>query len=97
MRGFIAGATSVGPRCASAASVRTLSASPCASFAIVFAVAGATPEVGALEVRVPGLAARPPRERLEVSRRTNRSAPGVTSGTTSCPAWTSSRTSSHAL
>ena len=42
MRGFIAGATSVGPRCASAASVRTLSASPCASFASVFAVQGAT-------------------------------------------------------
>ena len=42
MRGFIAGATSTGPRCASAASVRTLSAIPCASFASVFAVHGAT-------------------------------------------------------
>ena len=41
MRGFIAGATSIGPRCASAASVSTLSASPCASFASVFAVSGA--------------------------------------------------------
>ena len=42
MRWFIAGATSTGPRCASAASVRTLSAIPCASFASVFAVHGAT-------------------------------------------------------
>ena len=41
MRSFIAGATTSGPRCASAASVRTLSASPCASLAIVFAVSGA--------------------------------------------------------
>ena len=32
-----------------------------------------------------------------VSRRTKRSAPGVTSGTTSCPAFTSSRVSSQAL
>ena len=53
MRGFIAGATSTGPRCASAASVRTLSASPCASFASVFAVHGATTQqVGARQVRV---------------------------------------------
>ena len=42
MRGFIAGATRTGPRCASAASVRTLSAMPWASFASVFAVHGAT-------------------------------------------------------
>ena len=42
MRGFMAGATSTGPRCASAASVSTLSAMPCASFASVFAVQGAT-------------------------------------------------------
>ena len=42
MRGFIAGATSTGPRCASAASVSRLSESPCASFASVFAVHGAT-------------------------------------------------------
>ena len=32
-----------------------------------------------------------------VSARTNRSAPGVTSGTTSCPPLTSRRTRSHAL
>ena len=42
IRWFIAGATSTGPRCASAASVSTSSASPCASFASVFAVSGAT-------------------------------------------------------
>ena len=42
IRGFIAGATRTGPRCASAASVSTLSASPCASLASVFAVHGAT-------------------------------------------------------
>ena len=41
MRGFIAGATRTGPRWASAASVRTLSARPWASFASVFAVNGA--------------------------------------------------------
>ena len=42
MRGFIAGATSTGPRWARAASVSTLSAIPWASFASVFAVQGAT-------------------------------------------------------
>ena len=42
MRGFIAGATSTGPRWASAASVSRLSEMPCASFASVFAVQGAT-------------------------------------------------------
>ena len=47
MRGFIAGATSTGPRCASAASVRTLSARPCASFASVFAESGATTRTSA--------------------------------------------------
>ena len=53
MRGFIAGATRTGPRCASAASVSTLSASPCASFASVFAVSGRDHEqVGARQVRV---------------------------------------------
>ncbi len=53
MRGFIAGATSTGPRCASAASVSTLSAIPCASFASVFAVHGRDDEqVGARQVRV---------------------------------------------
>ncbi len=41
MRTFIAGATSSGPSCASAASTTTLSAIPCASFARVFAVSGA--------------------------------------------------------
>jgi hypothetical protein len=42
MRVFIAGATSSGPRNASAVSVRTLSAIPFASFASVFAESGAT-------------------------------------------------------
>ena len=42
MRTFIAGATSNGPRTASAAWVRTLSARPCASLASVFAESGAT-------------------------------------------------------
>ena len=42
MRTFIAGATRTGPSCASAASVRRSSASPCASRASVFAVSGAT-------------------------------------------------------
>ena len=42
MRTFIAGAASTGPRKASTACVRTLSASPFASFASVFAVSGAS-------------------------------------------------------
>ena len=59
MRGFIAGATSTGPRWASAASVSTLSASPCASFASVFAVHGATTSRSArVEVRVEVLVRR---------------------------------------
>ncbi len=41
IRTFIAGASSTGPRNASAASVRTVSASPCASLASVFAESGA--------------------------------------------------------
>ena len=42
IRTFIAGATTRRPASASAASVRTLSARPCASFASVFAEHGAT-------------------------------------------------------
>ena len=42
MRTFIAGATTSRPASASADSVSTLSASPCASFASVFAEHGAT-------------------------------------------------------
>ena len=66
-----------GPRCASAASVRTLSARPCASFASVFAVQRRDDQqVGALEVRVRILAGGLPRERREgLARVTNRSAP----------------------
>ena len=66
MRGFIAGATSTGPRWASAASVSTSSASPYASLAIVFAVSGAiTQQVGARQVRVEILLRRPACERGE--------------------------------
>ena len=66
MRGFIAGATSTGPRWASAASVSRLSASPWASFASVFAVHGRDDEqVGAGQVQVEILAGRPARERGE--------------------------------
>ena len=65
-RGFIAGATSTGPRCASAASVRTLSESPCASLASVFAVHGATTRRSArVEVEVDVVSRRTPRERLK--------------------------------
>ena len=45
---FIAGATSSGQRAASAALVSRLSASPCASFASVFAEAGAIRKTSAL-------------------------------------------------
>ena len=70
MRGFIAGATSIGPRCASAASVSTLSASPCASFASVFAVHGATSEqVGARQVEVDVLGRRAAARARGTSRR----------------------------
>jgi hypothetical protein len=63
MRWFIAGAASTGPSSASAASVRTLSARPCASFASVFALRGRDHEqVGALEVRVRAAGRRPTRE-----------------------------------
>ena len=47
MRGFIAGASTTGPVCASAASVSTESASPWASLASVFAVSGATASTSA--------------------------------------------------
>ena len=83
-----------GPRCASAASVSTLSASPCASLASVFAVQRRDDEQvgarrGAGRDRSRGGRAR---ERVEGlgARRTARRR-GVTSGTTSCPALTSSR------
>ena len=98
MRGFIAGATSTGPRCASAASVRTLSAMPCASFASVFAVHGATTSRSARSGADRGPRARAGARARRTSRAaTNCSAPGVRSGTTSCPALTSSRASSQAL
>ena len=55
-----------GPRCASAASVSMLSASPCASFASVFAVHGATTSRSAArQVRVEILVGGPARERPE--------------------------------
>ena len=61
MRGFIAGATSTGPRWASAASVSRLSASPCASFASVLAVHGATTSRSRVrQVRVQIVPGRPP-------------------------------------
>ena len=85
MRGFIAGATRNGPRCASAASVRTLSASPCASFASVFAVSGATTSRSACARCGYGSSTGPLRARArKVRAATNRSAPGVGTGRTSC-------------
>ena len=96
MRGFIAGATTSGPRCASAASVTRLSASPWASFASVFAVNGAityrSARVRCIEV-VPRLS---PASAKKVSWRTNRSPPWY-QWETSWPERTNRRTSSHAL
>ena len=98
IRGFIAGATSVGPRCASAASVRTLSASPYASFASVLAVHGATTRRSArVRWRYTSSSGGRRASARNVSAVTNRSAPGVTSGTTSWPPFTSRRQISHAL
>ncbi len=47
IRTFIAGATTSGQSAANAAELRRLSASPCASFAIVFAPAGAMTKTSA--------------------------------------------------
>ena len=59
-----------GPRCASAASVSTLSAIPCASFASVFAVHGATTSRSARSrCGYRSSPAGPPRERVERLRR----------------------------
>src|SRR5579884_133459 len=98
MRGFIAGARSTGPRCASAASVSVLSARPCASFASVLAVHGATTSKSA-RVRCGYRSSACPRRAsaANVAAVTSRSAPGVRSGTTSWPALTSSRVTSQAL
>ncbi len=98
IRVFIAGAARIGPRWASAASVRTSSASPWASFAIVFAVSGAITSRSARSRCGYGSSLWDLRARAKkVSARTNRSAPRVGSGSTSCPALTRSRTSSQAL
>ena len=98
MRVFIAGATSTGPRCASAASVRTSSASPCASFASVCAVSGAITSRSARARCGYGSTLGDLRASAKkVSARTKRSEPRVGSGSTSWPALTSSRTSSQAL
>ena len=53
--------------------------------------------VGALEVRIEILVAGRRASAANVFAVTNFSAPGVTSGTTSCPARTSNLVSSHAL
>ena len=64
MRGFIAGATSTGPRCASAASVRTLSAEPVRELRERVRRARRDDEqVGARQVEVDVVARRTPRER----------------------------------
>ncbi len=95
---FIAGATSVGPRCASAASVRRSSASPCARRARVWAVSGATTSRSARCRWGYGSVGCSRRARAKsVSAVTKRSAPRVGSGKTSCPSRTSRRTTSHAL
>ncbi len=66
MRVFIAGATRIGPRWASAASVSTLSASPCASLASVFAVSGAITSASArVRCGYEIVRRRPARKRVE--------------------------------
>ena len=70
MRAFIAGAARTGPRKASAACVSTLSASPWASLASVFAESGAMTSGSASdEVRVEVPRRLPARQRLEGVRR----------------------------
>ena len=98
IRVFIAGATSTGPACASAASVSRSSASPWAKRARVFAVSGATTSRSARRRCGYGSSLRAFRASAKkVSAETNRSAEAVTSGYTSWPARTSSRASVHAL
>ncbi len=95
---FIAGARTSGPRWASAVSVRRSSASPCARRAIVWAVSGATTSRSASARCGYGSAGGSLRASAQnVRAATNSSAPRVTTGVTSWPARTSSRTSSHAL
>ena len=66
MRTFMAGAARTGPRKASPSWVRTLSASPCASFARVFADSGAIDEqVGVDEMWIEILRRLTAGERLE--------------------------------
>ncbi len=66
MRGFIAGATSTGPRCASAASVRTLSAMPVRELGQRVRRARRDDEqVGARQVEVDVVSGGPARERAE--------------------------------
>src|SRR5918992_2137367 len=94
----MAGARRTAPECASAAPVTMLSARPCASLASVLAVHGATTSRSARRRWGYGSSAAGRRARAaNVFARTNRSAPGVTTGTTSWPRLTSRRTSSHAL
>jgi hypothetical protein len=98
MRTFIAGATTTGPSCASAASVRRSSASPWASRASELAVSGATTSRSARPRCGYGSSLGNVLARAKkVSGATKRAAPSVTIGNTSWPARTSRRTRVQAL